>query len=117
MVNIDIYFNYGGEWIKEPHILYRKKLYNLWRGYDSDLLSFRNIVSEYTTRFKFVGVQQLIVTNPSGRYYEVEEDVGIRLLLSLISEEFFIINLFPVDDCSYVSLFLILSNILSHFSQ
>ncbi|MCE3216637.1 hypothetical protein HAX54_007275, partial [Datura stramonium] len=60
---------------------------------------FRDIVSEYTTRFEFVGVQQLIVTDPSGRYYEIDGDVGIRLLLSLVSEEFFIINIFVVDYC------------------
>ncbi|KAH0644916.1 hypothetical protein KY284_032800 [Solanum tuberosum] len=87
MVNVDIYFNYGGEWIREPIVLYKKKSYNLWRGYDSDLLSFIDNVNEYTTRFGFVGVQQLIVKGPCGRYYEIEGDIGIRKLLSLVSND------------------------------
>ncbi|WMV21290.1 hypothetical protein MTR67_014675 [Solanum verrucosum] len=47
MVNVDIYFNYGGEWIREPIVLYKKRSYNLWRGYDSDL--FLLLISSMST--------------------------------------------------------------------
>ncbi|KAG5620163.1 hypothetical protein H5410_005381 [Solanum commersonii] len=119
MVNIEICFNYEGEWIQEPFILYKKKSY-FWRGFNSDLLCFIDIVNEYTIRFEFVGIQQLIVTDSSGRYYEVERDIGIRQLLSLVYEEFlfyFIINAFVVKECGvYVSIPNIVQYVESFFS-
>ncbi|KAH0752025.1 hypothetical protein KY285_005173 [Solanum tuberosum] len=70
MVNVDISFNYGGEWIKEPIVLYKKKSYNLWRGYDSDLLYYIDIVNEYTTRFGFVEECELFVYVPNIVQYD-----------------------------------------------
>lgn len=99
MVKVDLLFNHGGEWIREPHILYSKKWVHTWPGYDSDLLSFIDIINEFTTKLQFVGIQQLIVTGPSGKFYEIEGDAGIRKLLSLISEEYCIINIYAVDEC------------------
>ncbi|WMV14088.1 hypothetical protein MTR67_007473 [Solanum verrucosum] len=91
MVNIEICFNYGGEWIQEPFILYKKKSY-FWRGFNSDLLYFINIVNKYTIRFEFVGIQQLIVTDSSGRYYEAERDIGINnSYLSCMKSFYFIL--------------------------
>lgn len=75
-------FNYEGEWIGEPFVLH-KKLYNLWRGYNSKLLSFIAIFNEYTTLFEFVGVQQLILNGPSRDIMKVNE------MISIVSKEFF----------------------------
>ncbi|XP_019248779.1 PREDICTED: uncharacterized protein LOC109228049 [Nicotiana attenuata] len=99
MIKVDLLFNHGGDWIREPHLLYSKKLVHTWPGYDLDLLSFIDIVNEYTTELGFVGIQQLIVTAPSGKYYKIEGDDGIRKLYSLVSEEYRIINIYAVDEC------------------
>ncbi|WMV57594.1 hypothetical protein MTR67_050979 [Solanum verrucosum] len=50
--------------------MYSKKLIDTWTGYDPDHLSFIDIVNEYNSKFGYLGVQQLIVTVPSGNYYE-----------------------------------------------
>ncbi|XP_049409139.1 uncharacterized protein LOC125872451 [Solanum stenotomum] len=47
----------------------------------------------------YVGVQQLLVSVPSGKYYEIEGDEGIMTLLSFVNDKFNVINLFVVDDC------------------
>ena len=52
--------------------MYLNKLMDTWTEYDPDILSFVDIVNEYTSRFG----QQLIVTFPSSNYYEVEDDNG-----------------------------------------
>ncbi|KAG5619470.1 hypothetical protein H5410_019294, partial [Solanum commersonii] len=43
-------------------------------------------------------VQQLIVTVPSGNYYEIDGDNGIRQLLYLVPEEFKVLNIYVVDE-------------------
>lgn len=98
MVLIDLVFHYGGEWIREQKILYSRNLVRKWEGYDSDLLSFINIVNEYNGTLGFLGVQQLIVSFPSGKYYEIVGDQGIRTLLSYVNDKFDVINLFAVED-------------------
>lgn len=47
----------------------------------------------------FLGVQQLIVLAPFGKYFKIQEDDGIRKLLSFVSEDFHSIHLFATDDC------------------
>ncbi|OIT02149.1 hypothetical protein A4A49_55141 [Nicotiana attenuata] len=96
---VDIMFHHGGDWIREPHVLYSKKFVHSWEGYDSDLISFIDLVNEHTRELMYVGVQQLIVNGPSGNYYEVVDDSGIRHLLSLISDEFKCLNFYAVDEC------------------
>ncbi|KAG5619703.1 hypothetical protein H5410_004921 [Solanum commersonii] len=83
MTLVDIIFNYGGEWIKKPNVMYSKKLIHTWTGYDPNLLSFIDIVNEYNNKFGYLGVQQLIVTVPFGNCYEIDGDNGIRQLLYL----------------------------------
>ncbi|XP_049366600.1 uncharacterized protein LOC125831450 [Solanum verrucosum] len=98
MTLVDIIFNYGGEWIKKPNVMYSKKLIDTWTGYDPDLLSFFDIVNEYNSKFGYLGVQQLIVTVPSGNYYEIDGDNGIKQLLYLVSEEFKVLNIYVVNE-------------------
>jgi len=99
MVLVDLVFHYGGKWIREPKLLYERKLVHKWEGYDSDLLSYIDITNEYINILGYVGVQQLLVSVPSGKYYEIEGDEGIRTLLSFVNDKFDVINLFVVDDC------------------
>ncbi|KAH0633855.1 hypothetical protein KY284_036641 [Solanum tuberosum] len=53
MVLVDLVFHYCGEWIRGPKLLYERKLVHKWEGY--------------------VSGQQLIISVPSGKYYEIEE--------------------------------------------
>ncbi|WMV19855.1 hypothetical protein MTR67_013240 [Solanum verrucosum] len=78
--------------------MYSKKLSDTWTGYDPDLLSFIDIVNEYNSKFGYLGVQQLIVTVPSGNYYKIDGDNGIRQLMYLVSEEFKVLNIYVVDE-------------------
>ncbi|KAK4345779.1 hypothetical protein RND71_035955 [Anisodus tanguticus] len=57
-----------------------------------------DLVEEFISKLGYVGVQQLVVCGPSDRYYEVEDDVGIRTLLALVSDKFDVINIFVVDE-------------------
>ncbi|MCE2055339.1 hypothetical protein HAX54_042433, partial [Datura stramonium] len=83
MVLIDLVFHYGGEWIRKPKLFYSENLVHKWEGFDSYLLSFIDIVTEYNVTLGFVGVQQLLVSVPCGKLYEIEDYEGIRTLLSL----------------------------------
>ena len=98
MVEVTIYFHHGGEWVnnREPH--YEKKWVHYWKGYDPDLLSFIDLVKEYIDKLDFIGVQQLIVLAPSGKYFEIVGDEGIRTLSSFISTEYKSIHLFATED-------------------
>ncbi|WMV42661.1 hypothetical protein MTR67_036046 [Solanum verrucosum] len=79
-------------------MLYERKLVHKWECDDSDLLSYIYITNEYINIIGYVGVQQLIVFVPSGKYYEIEGDEGIKTLLSFVNDKFDVINLFVVDD-------------------
>lgn len=43
-------------------------------------------------------IKHLLVTGPSGRYYLVTDNDGMRILQYLFSKEFRVINFFVVDD-------------------
>ncbi|KAG5590703.1 hypothetical protein H5410_041217 [Solanum commersonii] len=58
-----------------------------------------DITNEYINILGYVGVQQLLVSVPSGKYYGIEGDEGIRTLLSFVNDKFDVINLFVVDNC------------------
>ncbi|KAJ8533118.1 hypothetical protein K7X08_016007 [Anisodus acutangulus] len=111
MVHVGLIFNHDGEWITKPYVLYSKKYVHLWRGYDSDLLSFKDLVDEFNEKLGFVGVQQLIIAGPSDKYYEIEDDVEIRQLLCLVSDKFSVINIYAVEECE---LAVTLPNIVHH---
>nr|XP_009594829.1 uncharacterized protein LOC104091250 [Nicotiana tomentosiformis] len=98
MVNVDLLFQYRGDWIREPQVVYSRKLVYNWKQHDSNLLSFMDIIDEYASKLGYVGVQQLLVYFLYGKYYEVDGDVGIRTLQSFISDQFNLINLFAVED-------------------
>ncbi|KAG5581375.1 hypothetical protein H5410_052002, partial [Solanum commersonii] len=57
MILVDLVFHYGGKCIREPKLLYERKLVHKWKGYDSDLLSYINITNEYINLLGYVGVQ------------------------------------------------------------
>lgn len=57
MVTIDLIFYYGGNWMREPQLVYSRKLTHTWKGYDVDLLSFIDMVNEYMNKLGYVGVQ------------------------------------------------------------
>lgn len=43
-------------------------------------------------------VEQLIISVPTGKFYKIEGDEGIKTLLSFVNERFDVINLFVVED-------------------
>ncbi|KAK6786010.1 hypothetical protein RDI58_014535 [Solanum bulbocastanum] len=98
MVEVTIYFHHGGEWLTslEPH--YDRGCVTYWKGYDPDLISF-DLVNEYINKLGFVGVQELIVLAPTGKYFEIIDDEGVRTLTSFISTEYKSIHLFATEDC------------------
>ena len=53
---------------------------------------------EFKRELGYFKVKQLFVVGPSGRYYIVEDDDGIRSLQCLVCHEFKNIDLFVVDD-------------------
>ncbi|MCD7452496.1 hypothetical protein HAX54_017125 [Datura stramonium] len=91
-------FNYGGIWVREPQLVYIKKLIHVWKEYDVDLLSYIDICREYKEKLEFTEVKQLLVVGPSGRFYALEGDEGIRTLQYLLCGEFKVLNLFAVDE-------------------
>ncbi|KAH0715414.1 hypothetical protein KY284_008319 [Solanum tuberosum] len=93
MVLVDLVFHYGGKWIKEPILLYERKLVHKWEGYDSDLLSYIDITNEYINILGYVGVQQLLVSVPSGKYYEIE-DVDVENIIKMLE------TVVVIDDVS-----------------
>ncbi|OIT26364.1 hypothetical protein A4A49_26509 [Nicotiana attenuata] len=99
MVLLHLIFHYDGDWIKRPQVLYSRKLVHTIKGFNSDQLSYNYLVNEFTSKLGFIGVQQVIVNGPSGRYYEIKSDEGVRTLLSLVSDQFNVIGFFAVDEC------------------
>ncbi|KAH0751615.1 hypothetical protein KY285_004763 [Solanum tuberosum] len=99
MVKVTIYFHHGGEWLTNPEPHYDKGCVTYWKGYDPDLISFIDLVNEYINKLGFVGVQELIVLAPTGKYFEIIGDEGVRTLTSFISTEYKSIHLFATEDC------------------
>ncbi|XP_070057722.1 uncharacterized protein [Nicotiana tomentosiformis] len=95
-----IVFHNGGEWVKKPLVAYSRKIVHTKQGFDSDLLSYNDLVDEYISNLGYIGVQQLIVNGPSGTYYEIEGDYGIKTLLDFVNNQFNVINIFPVEECA-----------------
>ncbi|KAG5585738.1 hypothetical protein H5410_046172, partial [Solanum commersonii] len=85
MVEVTIYFHHGGEWLTSPKPHYDKGWVHNWKGYDPDLISFIDLVKEYTNKLGFVG------------------DEGVRTLTSIISTDYKSIHLFATEDCKLLS--------------
>ncbi|WMV10242.1 hypothetical protein MTR67_003627 [Solanum verrucosum] len=60
---------------------------------------FHHGVNEYINKLGFAGVQELIVLAPTGKYFEIIGDEGVRTLTSFISTEYKFIHLFATEDC------------------
>ncbi|KAG5573165.1 hypothetical protein H5410_062931 [Solanum commersonii] len=60
---------------------------------------FHHGVNEYIDKLGFVGVQELIVLAPTGKYFEIIGDEGVRTLTSFISTDYKSIHLFATEDC------------------
>ncbi|KAH0669360.1 hypothetical protein KY285_023519 [Solanum tuberosum] len=99
MVEVTIYFHHGGEWLTSPEPHYDRGCVTYWKGYDPDLISFIDLVNEYINKLGFVGVQELIVLAPTGKYFEIIGDERVRTLTSFISTEYKSIHLFATEDC------------------
>ncbi|KAM3395165.1 hypothetical protein P3S68_004170 [Capsicum galapagoense] len=95
---VDILFNYGGSWVISPELVYNKKFVHLWHRFDPELLSHKDICDEFTLRLGLSQVKQLLVTGPSGKYYIVDGHSGIKAILSLLCEQFKVINFFVVEE-------------------
>ncbi|OIT03611.1 hypothetical protein A4A49_14083 [Nicotiana attenuata] len=98
---VDVYFNYGGEWVISPEILYNKRLVHMWNRFDPDMLSYKDLCEEFTKELGFTEVKQLLVVGPSGRFYIIDGDDGIKALQCLVIGSIYrfkIINLFVVDE-------------------
>ncbi|OIT36716.1 hypothetical protein A4A49_58767, partial [Nicotiana attenuata] len=63
---VNLYFNYGGEWVLEPTLSYTKRDVHVLSGYEVDHLSYIDLCKEYTEVIGYVEVQQLIFLDPSG---------------------------------------------------
>ncbi|KAM3287920.1 hypothetical protein P3S67_021350 [Capsicum chacoense] len=85
---VDILFNYGGSWFISPDLAYIKKLVHSWCLFDPELLSHKDICDEFTLRLGLSQVKQLLVTGPSGKYYIIDGDSGIRAIISLLCDQF-----------------------------
>ncbi|XP_049386596.1 uncharacterized protein LOC125850800 [Solanum stenotomum] len=96
--HVDLIFNYGGQWFRKPQLVYHKKLIHLWRGYEVDLLSYIDVCREFKEKLAFSEVRQLLFTAPSGGFYVIEGDEGIRTLQNLLSDNFKVVNFFAVDN-------------------
>ncbi|KAF3643989.1 hypothetical protein FXO38_20394 [Capsicum annuum] len=59
---------------------------------------YDDIVNEYNGTLGFLGVQQVIVSFPSEKYYEIVYDLGIRTLLYYVNDKFDVINFFAIED-------------------
>ncbi|KAG5596285.1 hypothetical protein H5410_037517 [Solanum commersonii] len=99
MVEVAIYFHHGGEWLTSPEPHYDRGCVTYWKGYDPNLISFIDLVNEYINKLGFVGVQELIVLAPTGKYFEIIADERVRTLTSFISTEYKSIHLFATEDC------------------
>ncbi|XP_075080398.1 uncharacterized protein LOC142165909 [Nicotiana tabacum] len=97
MDKVNLYFNYGDEWVLEPTLSYTKRDVHLLSGYEVDHLSYIDLCKEYTEVIGFVEVQQLIFIDPSGRYFLLDGDEGIRKIQALINDGFTDVQLFGVD--------------------
>ncbi|OIT26970.1 hypothetical protein A4A49_29940 [Nicotiana attenuata] len=97
-----------------PQVLYSRKLVHTIKGFNSDQLSYNYLENEFTSKLGFTEVQQVIVNGPSGRYYEIESDQGVRSLLSLVSDQFNVIDFFVVDECE---LSINVHNIVQHIES
>lgn len=95
---VDIVFNYGGKWLFSPDLVYCEELVHLWTSFDPDLLCYKDICDEFTSRLGFVKVKQLLVVGPSGKYYLVEGDESIRALLCLLYNKFKVLNFLVIDE-------------------
>ncbi|KAK4337955.1 hypothetical protein RND71_042442 [Anisodus tanguticus] len=88
MVNLEVIFNYGGEWTFES-----------MRG----SITFGKVmilaIDEYCNNLDFIRVQQIIVATPCGNLYEIEGDSDIMRLLEMINDDYYVINLFATEDC------------------
>jgi len=96
--HVDLIFNYGGQWFRKPQLVYHKKLIHVWRGYEVDLLSYIDVCREFKEKLAFSEVRQLLFTAPSGGFYVIEGDEGIRTLQNLLSDNFKVVNFFAVDN-------------------
>nr|XP_033509383.1 uncharacterized protein LOC108943439 [Nicotiana tomentosiformis] len=88
-----------GNWVFSPKIVYNKMLVHTLSGYVSYLVKYDFICEEFTKELGFSSVTQLLVTGPSGRYYLVTDDEGVKTLRYLFSKDFRVINFFVVDEC------------------
>ncbi|OIT05778.1 hypothetical protein A4A49_52173, partial [Nicotiana attenuata] len=95
---VDLVFHYGGNWVFSPEIVYNKMSVHTLSGYVSYLVKYDFICEEFTKKLGFSSVEQLLVTGPSGRYYLVTDDEGVKTLQCLFSKDFKVINFFTVDE-------------------
>ena len=95
---VDLLFYYGGKWVLTPNVIYIKKFTHVWKEYDPDLLSYIDICEEFHEKLGFSKVQQLLLKGPSGRYYLIEGDSGIRTIQKSLSIKSGVLELFAVDE-------------------
>lgn len=67
-------------------------------GYVVNNVRFNDVCGEFTKNLGFTKVNQLLVTGPSGRYYLVTDDDGMRTLQYLFSKKFRVMNFFAAGS-------------------
>ncbi|KAK4337602.1 hypothetical protein RND71_042089 [Anisodus tanguticus] len=97
MVRFVVNFHYGGEWIKVPKLVYSRKIVHIWKGYDSDLLCFSDLIDQFKN-IGFIGVQKLVVTGPSDEF-----ELGIDVTNTVHHSESYSIDVEAGTDCDSVN--------------
>ncbi|KAH0683984.1 hypothetical protein KY289_021736 [Solanum tuberosum] len=95
---VDLIFHYGGTWVISPELLYNQNLVHVLSGYEANNVRFADVCEEFTKNLGFTKVNQHLVTGPSGWYYLVTDDDGMRTLQYLFSKKFRVINFFAVNS-------------------
>ncbi|KAM3358531.1 hypothetical protein P3S68_021464 [Capsicum galapagoense] len=95
---VDFMLHYGGKWIKISQLVYKEKYVASRRDIASDMIDYYKIEDEYTQNLVFVAVKQLFVKGPCKKIFLVEGSEGIKILQSLLNEQFKVIHFFAVDD-------------------
>lgn len=90
--------SYEGKWIKTPQLVYEEKYIAARREIASDMIDYYKIEDDYTKNLEFVAVKQLLVKGPCRKIFLVEGSEGIKILQSLLNEQFNVIHIFAVDD-------------------
>ncbi|KAM3376012.1 hypothetical protein P3S68_014726 [Capsicum galapagoense] len=95
---LDLMLHYGGKWIETPELVYEEKYVAARRDIASDMIDYYMIEDEYIKNLGLVALKQLLVKGPCRKLFLVEGSEGIKILQTLLNEQFNVVHTFAVDD-------------------